>query len=73
MKGLIAGIITFLIIIFLIDPMIVNWIVNLFPKSVEEWKGLIKLGTWLLVLSLTIGMSVFISAIVALIITTYFD
>ncbi len=70
--GFIAGVIVFFVLIFVVDKAIVNAIVSLFPASAADWLGVIKVGTWFVILWFTLGLAFLISMIVGMIIQAIF-
>ena len=62
--AIITGIITAIIIIFYIDPKIVNYVLSLVPVSANEWLGLIKLVVWIFLVSATLGITAYISLVI---------
>lgn len=76
MRGLVAviiGIITFLLIIFYVDPYLVDQIMSLFPDSAKDWFKLIRFVAWLAVLFFTTGLAIVISTLVGIIVSSIFQ
>jgi hypothetical protein len=76
MKGLLVGILTFVLFICTIiwlDSMLVSALLDLFPDSASEWFGVIKVGLWILVISFTGGISFAVAMVIAAIVTALFS
>lgn len=55
----------FWLVIFQLDPMIINWIMSKIPTSVGEWKGLIEVAAWIVLLIFTLSPTIWISVGIA--------
>jgi len=60
-----SGIATFLFLIFVIDSEIVDFIVESFPTSADEYLQIIYIITWIAIILLTTGFAIGISCFVA--------
>ena len=61
--SILIGLIIFITIIFVIDPLIVKTIMNAIPQSAHEWFKLIKIGIWIVLIFFTIGITISLSNI----------
>ncbi len=68
---IIAGIITFLLITFLVEPALVSWFVNLFTSSMNDWKPILKVIIWCFVFCGGFGLSIIISLFVGVIVSAF--
>jgi hypothetical protein len=73
MKGIIAGVITLALILFVIDPHIVAWMMNEVIPETEKWTKLVTIGVWFCLLWVSLGFSFLISLLVGSIISAVFD
>ena len=76
MKKLISvlvGIGVFLLIIFMVDGAIVDYVANAIPKSASEWLPLIRIGLWIIVICLTFSITLVISTIVGVIVNAILE
>lgn len=67
MKGLISVLVALLLmwlVFFKLDPAIVNWFLNLIPASHNDWKPMLKVIGWIVVVFFTGGFTIWIAALI---------
>lgn len=58
---------------FILDGMLINWVVSLFENPQSDLAIVVKIGLWIITIPITFAISFFISLVVGAITVKYVD